>query len=110
MTDIIGYIASFLFVLALIGVSAWALRRFVIEGGGTASRFSLRHKEPRLSVVEGVTVDGRRRLVLIRRDNVEHLIMTGGPTDLLIETDIKPPATVGGTAPDTQIGEGTERT
>jgi formyltetrahydrofolate deformylase len=32
----------------------------------------------------GPLVDGRRRLVLIRRDDVEHLIMTGGPVDVVI--------------------------
>ena len=40
-------------------------------------------------MVEQATVDSRRRLVLIRRDDVEHLIMTGGPVDVVIETGIK---------------------
>jgi flagellar protein FliO/FliZ len=44
--------------------------------------------EPRLGVVEQATVDARRRLVLVRRDDVEHLIMTGGPVDVVIETGI----------------------
>ncbi len=44
--------------------------------------------EKRLSVVEHASVDGRRRLILIRRDNVEHLIMTGGPVDVVVETGI----------------------
>ena len=48
--------------------------------------------EPRLGVVEQATVDARRRLLLIRRDGVEHLIMTGGPVDVLIETGIPAPA------------------
>jgi hypothetical protein len=47
--------------------------------------------EPRLGVSEQATVDSRRRLVLIRRDDVEHLIMTGGPVDVVIETGISPP-------------------
>jgi flagellar protein FliO/FliZ len=47
--------------------------------------------EPRLGVVEQATIDGRRRLVLIRRDDVEHLIMTGGPVDVVIEDRIKAP-------------------
>ncbi len=46
--------------------------------------------ERRLDVVEQSSLDGRRRLVLIRRDEVEHLIMTGGPVDIVIETNIKP--------------------
>ena len=47
--------------------------------------------EPRLGVVEQASVDSRRRLVLIRRDGVEHLIMTGGPVDMVIETGIQAP-------------------
>jgi hypothetical protein len=47
--------------------------------------------EPRLGVIEQASVDGRRRLVLIRRDGVEHLIMTGGPVDVVIETGIQAP-------------------
>ena len=45
--------------------------------------------EPRLGVIEQATVDSRRKLVLIRRDDVEHLIMTGGPVDVVIETGIQ---------------------
>ncbi|MBX9926456.1 MAG: flagellar biosynthetic protein FliO [Hyphomicrobiaceae bacterium] len=44
--------------------------------------------EKRIDVVDQTSVDARRRLVLIRRDNVEHLIMTGGPVDVVIETGI----------------------
>ena len=47
--------------------------------------------EPRLGVIEQASVDSRRRLVLIRRDDVEHLIMTGGPVDVVIETGIQAP-------------------
>lgn len=43
----------------------------------------------RLDVLEQASIDGRRRLVLIRRDDVEHLIMTGGPVDVVIETGIR---------------------
>lgn len=47
--------------------------------------------EPRLAVMEQASVDRTRRLVLIRRDDVEHLIMTGGPVDVVIETGIAAP-------------------
>jgi hypothetical protein len=43
---------------------------------------------PRLAVIDAVAVDGRRRLVLVRRDNVEHLLMIGGPTDIVVEPNI----------------------
>ena len=47
--------------------------------------------EPRLAVMEQASVDRHRRLVLIRRDDVEHLIMTGGPVDVGSETGIAAP-------------------
>ena len=39
-------------------------------------------------MIDAATVDGRRRLVLIRRDNVEHLLMIGGPSDVVVEPNI----------------------
>ncbi len=42
----------------------------------------------RLGISEYHEIDKSRRLVLIRRDNVEHLIMIGGPQDLLVESGI----------------------
>lgn len=49
-----------------------------------------RNRQPRLAVLDAAAVDTRRRLVLVRRDDVEHLIMIGGPTDLVIESRIIP--------------------
>jgi flagellar protein FliO/FliZ len=45
-------------------------------------------RERRLGYVERASIDGGRKLVLIRRDNVEHLLLIGGPLDLVIETGI----------------------
>jgi hypothetical protein len=42
----------------------------------------------RLGVSEFHEIDKARRLVLVRRDGVEHLVMIGGPQDLVIETNI----------------------
>ena len=42
----------------------------------------------RVAVIDAAAVDRRRSLVLIRRDTVEHLLMIGGPTDVLIEPNI----------------------
>jgi flagellar protein FliO/FliZ len=47
--------------------------------------------EPRLGISEQFSIDGRRKLLLIRRDDVEHLIMTGGPVDVVIEDKIAVP-------------------
>lgn len=49
-----------------------------------------KNRQPRLAVLDAAAVDARRRLVLVRRDDVEHLIMIGGPTDIVIESRIAP--------------------
>ena len=85
-----------LFVLALfVGVAVAALWGYrVYTTGDTALSLAWllpARPEPRLSVMEQASVDGKRKLVLIRRDDVEHLIMTGGPVDVVIETGIAAP-------------------
>lgn len=69
--------------LVLIAVLLFLRRRnapLFIKGG--------RAREHRLLVLDAAAVDAKRRLVLIRRDDTEHLIMIGGPTDIVIETGI----------------------
>ncbi|MGI9383158.1 MAG: hypothetical protein ACR2PO_08385 [Methyloligellaceae bacterium] len=86
--DWILYIGAFVFVIALIVIGAWLLKGMT-SGSGPVRGGILRGRERRLGVVEAASVDGRRKLVLVRRDDVEHLIMTGGPVDVLIETGIE---------------------
>ena len=76
---------AFVAVLALIGVAAWLVRRFA---GNRLGANTNRGRMPRLAVIDAAAVDGRRRLVLVRRDNVEHLLMIGGPTDIVVEPNI----------------------
>lgn len=48
-----------------------------------------RNRKTRLAVMDAAAVDSQRRLVLVRRDEVEHLILIGGPTDVVVERDIR---------------------
>lgn len=70
--------------LACLALVLWIVRRRpsspFLRGG--------RNRQPRLSVLDAAAVDTRRRLVLVRRDDVEHLLMIGGPTDIVIESRI----------------------
>src|SRR6266851_5696159 len=79
------FVFAFVAVLALIGVAAWLVRRFAGSRLGTNTN---RGRMPRLAVIDAAAVDGRRRLVLVRRDNIEHLLMIGGPTDIVVESNI----------------------
>ena len=79
--------AAILFVIAIGALLVWAFRTFF--GVGTSSHGFLRSRDRRLDVVETASVDQRRKLILIRRDDVEHLIMIGGPVDMVVETGIR---------------------
>jgi len=91
--DIYGrFLFGLIFVLALIGIFAWAAKRFgLIPGAMRMTAGS--HK--RLSIVEVAGIDAKRRLLLVRRDDVEHLILLGGTTETVIERGITPPDSTG---------------
>src|SRR5271156_4104896 len=80
----VKFFPAFAFVLGLILAVAGAVRRF---GSGRLGA-NTRGRQPRLAVIDYASVDGRRRLILVRRDNVEHLLMIGGPTDVVVEPNI----------------------
>src|SRR5262245_30706387 len=81
----VKFVLAFVVVLALIVAATWVFRRLGAARLGTAST---RGRQPRLAVIDAASVDARRRLVLIRRDNVEHLVLIGGPTDIVVEQNI----------------------
>jgi hypothetical protein len=85
MSQTFLFLVSFVAVLVLIGLAAWLVRRFA---GNRLGANTNRGRMPRLAVIDAAAVDNRRRLVLVRRDNVEHLLMIGGPTDIVVEPNI----------------------
>ena len=70
-------------VLILIVLGLWALK-LLTKASSTVGR----GRNRRLMVVDQLPLDTKRQLLIIRRDNVEHLILTGGPQDVVIETGI----------------------
>jgi len=89
----VRFLAALVLVLALIGGFAWAARRF---GVGHALA-TTRGASPRLAVVEVKALDSRRKLVLLRRDTTEHLVLLGPNQDLLIEPGVTSPPFEAGT-------------
>lgn len=85
MQSALGFFFAMVVVLVLIGAAAWLVRRFAGNRLGATAKGG---RLPRLAVIDATAVDGRRRLVLVRRDNVEHLLMIGGPTDIVVEPNI----------------------
>jgi hypothetical protein len=80
-------VAAILFLIALGSLVVWAFKTF-FSSSPSGPGF-VRPRDKRLGVVETASVDAKRKLLLVRRDDVEHLVMIGGPIDMLIETGIK---------------------
>jgi flagellar protein FliO/FliZ len=78
------FLLALVFVLGLIGVIAWAGRRFGLLRGAVRPRNGVR----RIEVLETASVDAKRRMVLVRRDRTEHLLLLGTAGDLVIERGI----------------------
>ena len=75
---------ALILVLGLIALLAWLLRRFGMGVKMTKGR--------RLGVTEVQMLGPRHRLMLIRRDDVEHLVIVGPASETVVESGIKRPA------------------
>lgn len=83
-------------ILGVILLGGWLLRRY---GPAGLSRLTGRGGQPRLSISTVIALDPKRRLVIIRRDDVEHLLLVGGAQDLHLEGPF-PAAALAGTTHD----------
>ncbi|WP_273724102.1 flagellar biosynthetic protein FliO [Bartonella sp. AU18XJBT] len=74
----------FIITIVAITVIILFLRRL------STGRFSNNRKKSlsRLALCEVISIDRARRLVLVRCDNKEHLLLIGGLTDVVVESDI----------------------
>jgi flagellar protein FliO/FliZ len=70
-------------VIVAILLVLWLLK-LVFRASGNA----VRGRNRRLAVVDSLALDPKRQLLIIRRDNVEHLILVGGPQDMVVEAGI----------------------
>lgn len=83
ITQAVAVILALAVVLLLFGLFIFILKRLM-----GASAPQSRNRQPRIAIMDSATVDTRRRLLLIRRDNIEHLILVGGPSDVVVEQNI----------------------
>jgi hypothetical protein len=81
---VVRYALALAVVAGLLLLLRWVLRNYA--AGGQLSIGRSRHN--RLTIVEQIALDQRRRLLLVRRDGVEHLILVGGGNDLVVEPTI----------------------
>ena len=85
LEDYLRFVLALAFVLGLIAAAAWAFRRFGRNGALPRRQGANRR---RLAIVEAVALDARRRLVLVRRDDCEHLLIVGAQGETVVETGI----------------------
>jgi flagellar protein FliO/FliZ len=89
--EIARMVFSLAIVLGLIGLLVVAARRF---GPETLRQLQVSRAERRLSVIESLVLDPSRRLVLVRFDKEERLILLG--EGRLLATQTAAPVTGGG--------------
>lgn len=77
------FVAAFVLVIGLIGLMGLGMRKY----GNPALRVRAR-SEARLSLVEALPIDARSRLLLVRRDNREHLLIKSGEQFVVVEAGI----------------------
>lgn len=80
--QLLRFLFAFLFVLSLMGILTIVMKRVNAVRGLTGAK-------KRLQVIEVLSLDARRRLMLIRRDNKEHLVILGTNGETVIEQGIE---------------------
>ncbi|AWN42142.1 flagellar biosynthetic protein FliO [Methylobacterium durans] len=87
---VLQFAIIFIVILAVLTGIVLVARRFLNGGGLTvAAKSAGRGRQPRLGIVDVYELDRQRQLILLRRDNVEHLLLVGGPNDVVIERHIQ---------------------
>lgn len=84
ITLIIKAFLALVFVLGLLFVTVWGLKYCELKGAKTV--FSKMRSQRRLEIIENNRIDLRNSLVLVRRDNKEHLLLLSPGHNLLLES------------------------
>lgn len=82
------FVVAFAIILALVALFGLVLRKLTGARLMMPGNDRSRSRQPRLGIVDVYDLDRQRQLLLLRRDNVEHLLLIGGPNDVVIETNI----------------------
>ena len=93
--DLVRYLLAITFVLALATVAMLAKRYAANPGSfrlglkGKLGKWEFAAPERRIAIVESLVVGPRQRLLIVRRDNIEHLVLSGPDGATVIEAGIK---------------------
>lgn len=84
LPDLLKLIAALAFVVGLMGGLAMLIKRLGLAQGLPSSS-----AQKRLKVIESIPLDPRRRAVLLRCDDKDHLVILGPNGETVVKTDIK---------------------
>jgi flagellar protein FliO/FliZ len=82
-TQYLKFFAALIFVLGLMGGLALVLKRL-----GLGAAAMLPPEKRRLKIIEILPLDARRKAVLLRRDDCEHLVILGAASETVVESGI----------------------
>ena len=85
--DYLNTFAALIFVLALMGGMYIILRKFNLGHAGAMRP----PKTRRLDIEEILPIDSRRKALLLRRDDKQHLVILSSSGETVIETGIDSP-------------------
>ncbi|WP_269780334.1 flagellar biosynthetic protein FliO, partial [Methylobacterium sp. Leaf118] len=86
---VVQFVVLFIVILILMIGGYLLLRRLTGRSLSLTAGAGTRGRQPRLGIVDIYELDRHRQLILLRRDNVEHLLLVGGPNDVVIERHIQ---------------------
>ena len=88
MTNLIFWAMALIFTIALILALALLMKRLIGQNAAIAPGFFGKSGSRRLKLIESLPLDHKSRLVLVSRDDKEHLLLLNQTSDLLVESDI----------------------
>ncbi|WP_019223522.1 flagellar biosynthetic protein FliO [Bartonella rattaustraliani] len=88
-TSAANIIMSFVFfIITITAVAAIVLFLRRLNTGNFKFKRNTKKRSSRLTLCETIVIDRTRRLILIRCDDKEHLLLIGGLTDVVVESNI----------------------
>ena len=81
-SQLLTYAVAFVFILLAILLFIYVARQLF---GRRIRAPGPRNRPRRLDIVDAFDLDRERQLIIVRRDNIEHLLLIGGPNDVLVE-------------------------
>ncbi|MGH1575426.1 hypothetical protein ACRAWG_38415 [Methylobacterium sp. P31] len=88
-SPIVQYVVIFAVIFTALAAIVFTVRRLTGRSLALPGRGGSRGRQPRLGIVDVYELDRARQLILLRRDNVEHLLLVGGPNDVVVERNIQ---------------------